>query len=228
MSTDDQTSFQDRVEDIYKQYRHRSLESTLDDLAETMEETLLQQTIAEAFFEESIDIDGDVKRAVESARETLESGDYDDLDDELTDLSTQIERAEAHVTNRIQNLRIDRQDTAAAMRKLNERVERVDSSQLLALESLLEDWNWKQDIYQESNETFADRRKAADRYGSDMKLVFETLKDELFGPYKGTKLEPLVDELLNDDPFRLSKLTAEQRRQLVKSDLADYIELRLS
>jgi hypothetical protein len=228
MSTDDHTPFQDQLKSIYEQHRHRSLESRLDDIAETMEETLLQQTIAEAFFEESIEIDSDVKRAVEGARETLDSEEYEELEDELANLSTQIERAEAHVTNRIQNLRIDRQDTASAMKRLNERVERVDEAQLDALLSLLEDWNWKQDVYRESNETFVDRREAAEQYGSDMKFIFETLKDELFGPYRGTKVEPLVDKLLDDDRFRLSDLSAEQRKQLVESDLADYIELKLS
>jgi len=213
---------------MYDGYRHQYLEGELEALATTMEETLLQQEIAETFFEESIEIDDEVKLTVREAVRKVETGDYENVESELDELSDRVERAETHVTNEIQQLRIDRQDTATAMRRLNERVERVDPSQLRALESLLEEWNWKQDVYDGSNESFDDRLRAATQYGEDMKYVFETLKDDLFAPYQDTEIRSLVEKLLDDDRLRLGELTSEERRQLADSELAEYVELKLS
>lgn len=233
MSTDqsdkpDAETFEAQLESVYERYRRQHLEDELDAIAATMEETLLQQAIAETFFEDSIEIEDDVKATVEDTVEKLDAGDYDAVEDELKELSAMVERAETHVSNRIQQLRIDRQDTATAMRRLNERVERVDDSQLQALGSLLEDWNWKEEVFDESNETFEERRETAAQYGDDMQFVFESLKDELFGVYQDTELRPLVDDLLDDDRLRLGELTPTEREQLAESDLADYIELKLS
>jgi hypothetical protein len=213
---------------MYERYRRQHLEDRLENLATTMEETLLQQTIAETFFETTTEIDEEIKSTVERTTEKLENGEYDAVEQELDDVAERVERAETHVTNEIQQLRINRQDIATAMRRLNERVERVDAAQLQALESLLEDWKWKQDIYDDTNETFKQRRDAAVQFGENMKFVFQTLKQDLFGPYEDTKLEPLVDKLLDDDRLRLGALSLEERRQLADSDLADYIELKLS
>ena len=220
--------FEDRLSTMYDRYRRQHLEDELDELAATMEASLLQQELAESFFDESIDIDEDIKAAVESTVEKLEDEQYDTVEAELDDLASQIQHAETQIANRIQQLRIERQDTATAMRRLNERVERTDRAQLEALESLLQDWNWKAEIYDDSHESFEARRTAAAEYGDNMKFIFESLKDELFGVYEDTELRPLVDKLLDDDRLDLGGLSTEERRQLAESDLADYIELKLS
>lgn len=230
MSSDrpEDETFESRLDSMYERYRRQHLEDELEALGTTMEETLLQQALAEAFFETTIEIDQEVKASVRTTVQKLSNDKYDEVEAELDELSNRVERAETHVTNEIQQLRISRQDTASAMRRLNERVDRVGGSQLQALESLLEDWDWKQEVYDESNETFADRRAAAAQFGEDMKFAFEMLKDDLFGIYEGTELRPLVDSLLDEDRLRLGELTPEERQQLAKSDLADYIELKLS
>ncbi|GAA1336989.1 hypothetical protein GCM10009647_079760 [Streptomyces sanglieri] len=226
-STDDLT-FEEQLQGMYHRYRQQHLEDRLEDLAQSMEETLLQQALTEAFFDESIDIDDDAKSAVQETVEKLEAGRYNEVDENLDSLVQTVEQTETQVTNRIQQLRIDRQDTVSAMRRLNERVERVDQSQLRALETLLDDWEWKSQVYMETNETFEEHRQEAVNYGNDMAFIFEDLKDQLFGAYDDTELRPLVRRLLDKDRLRLGELTEEERRQLAESDLADYVELKLS
>lgn len=92
----------------------------------------------------------------------------------------------------------------------------------------MDKWNWKPEVKDESLDTFHERKNAATHYGDNMKFIIDTLQDDLFGVYEDTELLPLVDELLNDDSLRHSELTAEERQQLADSDLADYIELKLS
>lgn len=229
MSSDiDTEPFEAQLEGIYQEYRRQHLKEQLDDLAQTMEDTLLQQEIAEGFFDETVHIEDDVKTAVQETVEHLESGEYDSVEDDIDELTTKVSGAKTNVTNRIQQLRTDRQDTVSAMRGLNQRVERVDSTQVEALENLLENWNWKQHVYLESNDTFQERRTEAADYGENMKYIFESLKNDLFGVYDGTELRPLVEQLLDDERLRLAELSQREREQLAESDLGEYIEVKLS
>jgi hypothetical protein len=220
--------FERRLEGMYERYRRQYLEAQLTELATVMEETLLQQALAESFFGERIEVDDDVKAAVEETVEKLEAGEFEEVEADIESLSRTVEGAETAVENRIQQLRIDWQDTATAMRRLNERVERVDETQLQSLESLLNEWEWKGEVYNESAETFENRREAATAYGEDMAVIFNQLRERLFGVYDDTELRPLVDKLLDDDRLRLSELENTEREQLADSELADHIELRLS
>ena len=70
MSTEDH-KFEQHIEEIYQQYRHRQLESQLEDIAETMEETILQRILAEKFLQTDLGIDDEAKQAVADARELL-------------------------------------------------------------------------------------------------------------------------------------------------------------
>jgi len=153
---------------------------------------------------------------------------YDSIEESIDTLRDRVEGEETKVQNRIQQLRIERQETVSGMRRLNERVERADSAQLEALEHLLDDWNWKTHVYSEGVNTYEERREEAIQYGEDMSFVFEQLKNDLFGVYDGTKLRPLVDKLLDDERLVFGSLTETERQQLAESDLGEYIELKLS
>jgi chromosome segregation ATPase len=226
---------------MYQRYRRQGLEDELEELAQIMEETLLQQALADGFFDETIEIDRDAKTKVRKTIDKLErarsqsetSGEtmqelYDSIEESIDTLRDRVEGEETKVQNRIQQLRIERQETVSGMRRLNERVERADSAQLEALEHLLDDWNWKTHVYSEGVNTYEERREEAIQYGEDMSFVFEQLKNDLFGVYDGTKLRPLVDKLLDDERLVFGSLTETERQQLAESDLGEYIELKLS
>ena len=53
MSTDSE-SLEAKLQSVQKQYRRQHLADELDELAETMEETLLQRELASAFFHERV------------------------------------------------------------------------------------------------------------------------------------------------------------------------------
>lgn len=234
-------SFEAQLESMYQRYRRQGLEDELEELARIMEETLLQQALAKGFFDETIEIDREAKTAVRETMDKLErtrrqsvtTGTsmqdlYDSIEESVDTLRERIEREETKVQNRIQQLRIERQETVSGMRRLNERVERADSAQLQALEHLLDDWNWKTHVYSEGLETYEQRRDEAIQYGQDMSFVYDQLKDDLFGVYDGTELRPLVDKLLDAERLVFGSLTETERQQLAESDLSAYIELKLS
>jgi chemotaxis protein histidine kinase CheA len=219
---------------MYQRYRRQGLEDNLEEIAQRMEDTLLQQALAESFFDETLEIDQETKDAVRETLDALraadqdESRDYDAVEERIEELQERVESEETRIANRIQQLRIKRQEKVSGMRRLNERVERVDSTQLEALENLLENWNWKKHVYSERADTYTERREEAIQYGEDMSFVFDQLKTDLFEVYDGTELRPLVNKLLDDKRLTLGSLTETEQRQLAQSDLSAYIELKLS
>lgn len=220
--------FETELQDMYEQYRRKRLKSKLNELADTMEATILQCRLARSFFDADVAIDESAKEEVQATLESLERSEYDCVEDRLPSLEQAVEQEETAVQNRVQELRLERLSTVQAMSRLNERVERADSAQLAALESLLEDWNWRPQVYTDEADTLEERRTAANDYGTEMNAVYDQLKDDLFGVYVGTELRPLVDSLLDDERLTLAKLSEAEVEQLAGSDLAEYVELSLS
>lgn len=228
MSSDDQPSFETQLEAVYQRYRHRSLEERLDDIAETMEETVLQRVLAEEFLGTQVEISAEARRAVRDARNLVEQDQYDELDESLDDLEETVDDQERRVSNQIQETRIEMSNTVNGMMRLNERVERVDATKLEAIKALLDDWNWKGQVYRNEDESIEEHKSHAASYGRDMRRFFEEARDEIFGPYDGTPLEAIVDNLLSDERLALEGLSDEQIDRLRNSDLVAYVELKLS
>jgi len=229
MSTEDTTqNFEASIEEIYQQYRHRQLANQLDEIAETIEETILQQILAEEFLETELEIDPEAKKAVSDAQELLENGDFETLGERIADVEAKVEDQKRRISNEIHEVRISIRSSVKGMMRLNERVERVSEVKLQAIHELLSDWDWKGQVYREKEYDFETLKERAAEYGEDMRRYFEECREQIFGPYEGTPMEPIVDKLLSDDRLSLDELSDEQITQLRESDLVDHVELTLS
>jgi len=219
---------QTRLEAIQQEHRRRHLSDELDELAETMEETILQRVLAKAFFEEDVDIEHETKAEVQEVLELLESGQYEAVEERLDDLKGDVDTTETLVQNRIQELRLKHNSTVTAMRRLNDRVERVSSMRLEMLEGLLNDWRWKEQVYMGDEDADLDTLKEnAREYGEDMRSAFDDLKEELFGAYPD-EIRDLIYRMIEDERLSYADLSDDQRRLLAESDIGEYIELTLS
>lgn len=228
MSTEtDASDFEIRLRQTREQYRRKDIGDRLSDLARRMEETLLQRALAEAFFDTSFEVDPDAQEAVRSGRNALMNGNYGRLDEQLDDIQREVRDAKRRVENNIQPARLSNLERVQAMQRLNERVERVDPERLSALESLLDDWNWRGHV-EVGNEPFEEALREAREGGEDLRYVYEELQEELFGPYRDTEIWPIVESLLDDERLTYGSLTDEERRLLAESDLSEYVELTLS
>ena len=192
-----------------------------------MEETILQRTLAKAFFEEQIELDTDAKERVHEILRLLEQDDYDAVEDRLPNLRDDVDAAEQTVENRIQELRLKHNSTVTAMRRLNDRVDRVSGMRLQALEGLLDDWRWKEHVYRDEDDDLADLKENASEYGDEMRTAFEDLKEELFGLYP-EEIRGLIYHMIDDERLSYADLSDNQRQLLAESDIGDYIELTLS
>ena len=226
MSTESEP-LQDRLQKGQEEYRRRYLSDELNEIAAVMEETILQRTLAKAFFEEQIELDTDAKELVHEILRLLEQDDYDAVEDRLPDLRDDVDMAEQTVENRIQELRLKHNSTVTAMRRLNDRVDRVSGMRLQALEGLLDDWRWKEHVYRDEDDDLADLKRNASEYGDEMRTAFEDLKEELFGLYP-EEIRGLIYHMIDDERLSYADLSDNQRQLLAESDIGDYIELTLS
>lgn len=229
MSTEPESkSFEEQVEDIYQQYRHKKLESRLEEIAETMEETVLQQVLADEFLQTSIEIDQEAKEAVQDALHHLENNEYGELNSVIDTVEELVEDQERRVSNKIHEERISMNGMVNGMHRLNSRVERVSEAKIKAIDELLDNWDWKGHVYRGEDTSLEARKSNAAEFGQDMRRFFEEARDEIFGPYEGTPIEPIVDDLLSDDPLYLETLRDDQIEELRESDLESYVKLSLS
>lgn len=226
MSTESEP-LQDRLKKVQEEHRRRYLSDELDEIAGVMEETILQRTLAKAFFQEEIEIDTTAKERVQEVLRLLKQDDYDTVEERLPNLRDDVDAAEQTVENRIQELRLKHNSTVTAMRRLNDRVDRVSGMRLQALEGLLDDWRWKEHVYLDGNNELAELKENAREYGEEMRTAFEDLKEELFGSYP-EEIRGLIYRMIDDERLSYSDLSDNQRQLLAESDIGDYIELTLS
>lgn len=219
-------SLHDRLLEVQEEHRRRHLSDELNELSETMEETILQRHLAKGFFKEEIPIESKAKSRVQDVLELLENEEYEKVEAQLNDLETTVETAATTVENRIQELRLKHNSTVAAMRRLNRKVERVNETRLEALEELLGDWRWKVHVYDDES-GLSTLKQNASQYGKEMREAFEEMKEELFGAYP-EEIRNLVFRMIEDERLSYDDLSQNQRQELANSDISEYIELTLS
>jgi hypothetical protein len=226
MSTNSE-SLEAKLKSVQKQYRRQHLADELDELAETMEETLLQRELASAFFDEQVEFDMSARQSVDEVMDLLERGEYETIEERLPTLESEVESAETTVQNRIQELRLKHSSTVTAMQRLNDRVERVDEFRLQALGGLLNDWRWKEHVYLDEDGEFEELSQNAREYGQEMREAFDELQETLFGHYP-PEIRSLIERMIDDERLSYADLEPEQRTLLAESDIGEYTELTLS
>ena len=226
--TSDQSSFEQELETVHQQYLRQDLEDRLEAIATEMEETMLQAIIAREFLSLDVEVSDEAKENVREAREYVDDRDFDALDDVIDDVKKQVSQEARQIENTIQEERTEERDRVRAMRKLNEHVEAADMGKLKALESLLDDWDWKAHVYtDEAKDSFEVKQEEARDVAATMSNALQQVQENLLGSYSGTILEDVMDQLLSDDPLYFKDLTEEEREALTGSNLADYLKIRL-
>lgn len=226
--TSDQSLFEQELETVHQQYLRQDLEDRLEEVATEMEETMLQAIIARDFLDLAVGVSDEAKEKVREAKGYAEDRDFDALDHIIDDVEDQVNQEARQIVNTIQEERTEERDRARAMRELNEHVEAADTGKLKALESLLDDWDWKAQVYtDEAEDSFEAKQQEAHDVAATMSNALQQVQEDLLGSYSGTTLGDVMDQLLADDPLYFNDLTEEEHTALTGSSLADYLEIRL-
>jgi hypothetical protein len=226
--TSDQSLFEQELETVHQQYLRQDLEDRLEAVATEMEETILQAIIARDFLSLEVEVSDEAKEKVREAKGYADDRDFDALDDVIDDVEEQVSQEARQIENTIQEERTGERGRVRAMRKLNEHVEAADMSKLKALESLLDDWDWKAQVYtDEAEDSFEAKQQEARDVADTMSNALQQVQEDLLGSYSGTTLEDVMHQLLSDDPLYFNDLSEEEREALTGSSLADYLGIRL-
>lgn len=226
--TSDQSLFEQELETVHQQYLRKDLEDRLEAVATKMEETMLQAIIARDFLGLEVEVSDEARESVQDAKQHADDRSFDALDEIIDDVEDQVKQEARQIENTIQEERTEERDRVAAMRKLNEHVEAADKGKLKALESLLDDWDWKAHIYTDDIEdSFEAKQQEARDVADTLSNALKEVQEDLLGSYSGTILEDVMNQLLTDDPLYYNDLNEEERQSLAGSNLADYLEIRL-
>jgi len=226
-STDDQSTLQGDLEDVYESYRHQHLQKRLDEIAVKMEETLLQITIARRLFDSKLTVEEDTQEKISKARSLLDDGNIEALADMIDDLDQSVSQENTRVENEIHELRIQKYETAKAMRRINEQIQVMDQGQLRGLEYLFDNWEWKVQVGYDEKETFEARQEAAREFAEDMAGVFAEAKESIGGAFDDSTVQHLVNALLNEERITLSDLDQDEVQDLTESELGNFVEISL-
>ena len=202
----DLSGFEQQLGTMHQQHLRQDLEDRLEDIADDMEETILQAIIARDFLEMDVAISDDAKAKVQEAKEYADDRDFASLDAIIDDLEDQISEEARTIGNRIQKERSEEGERVSAMRELNEHVETADEGKLKALDSLLDDWDWKAHVYTEENQSFEAKQQEARDVAETMSKALKQVQEDLLGSYSGTTLGQVMDQLLADKSLYFNDL----------------------
>lgn len=225
-------SLMDRLQQVYNQYQQQHVYDRLNQIAVEMEDTLLQVTMADILFEETIDLDDSAQQTVAEVRTalnqeggtiedhsiTIDEADIDELERVVT---TEAERVET----RIHELRTQHASAVKAMQQLNEELNVAESDQLAVLSNLLSDWNWRDHVPEADR--FEERRSEAVEFAEEMDTVLEESRQNIGAGFEGEEIETLAETLLNGDRLSLTELEPAQRDALAESELGEYLTVSL-
>jgi hypothetical protein len=225
--SDDRPGLLSTLTDLQKQYRQRSLENRLEDVATDLRDIKLQIAIMDELFDASPSIEPDLTESVRIARAAVDDDDYDRLAEMIDDLEQTADETRASVEQSLNQQLVSHHKQVSAMQRLNERLDAYPQAQLAALEVLFNDWNWKAATSIEDFESFDEQIAECRDFGRDMRSTYREAQRAVIEPLIEEGLEEELDQILASEPVYLGQLSGEKREALAKSELGEYLTISL-
>ncbi len=211
---------------VHTRLQHRHLANQLNEIANTLEGTLIRAVIAENLFNDfDIKLDLETRTEVSEAIDLLNQERYDELESEISDLRTKVEEQRSGVNRQISIPQADHNKQLNAMQQLNKKFEVVNQSKLDDLENRLNDEQWVESIDGDKTREKIDSSK---EYGEDTAETLDEIQSDMFTELLDGDSTELASKLISDKSYHLTDLDKDDFSSLQKSKLGDYIELSLS
>lgn len=221
---------QSRLESTLEDYQEQHRYERLSEIGAIMEETILQQELANALFEEPVSIDTEVVEEVTRIRRIVRADELRQLDeDSVEGLEENVRSEERRISSQIKERCIDRLDTVQAFSKLNQELEFMDQSRLQALQNLLRDWNQGWDALEVGEaDSLEERITEARETGEVMDSVYLDAVKAIGDAFSESEIQSIVDRLLNEGMLTLNGLEPEEIQALSNSEIGPYLRVSLS
>ena len=225
MSSNSQSTLEENLSQICESLKRKDLREELADAATTLETIILLQNLEDELYGHDAEFDESLLQIIRQIQNRIKDGDVDALTEDVDTLQTALSKAKRQSRQRL-NTQIEKDlDKLSAMKRLNNRVDKVDDARITALQQQFSDCQSLEFVSAESLEV---KISEVERKTETIENDFNDLQQDVFGQFYGTSLEGSIRKLLNDEALRLDSLSMKEIRQLRESELADCLELVLS
>jgi len=226
MSSDTPENVTERLESVQSQYRRKHLQNELSDLADNLERVYLRKELYESLLGVEIEIDENLRSVIKEIRNHLEDGDIDRVENKIEDLDSRLETFNSTIEKTVADRLATYRSNIDSMKRLNRRLEKIDTDALEQLESFLEPGKILGRIDTDSSSEFEQKVEQVRSKADQQKTRYEEAKAKIFEPYLESEYGQKVQEMMSDDPPRLDALDKKTLTQLADSELSPYIEMR--
>lgn len=218
------SEFERELEAYYEQYRNQELASRLDDIVQTMRETLLLGAMYDELTEEEFSPDEKTRTGVETAKSLWEANQFTRLEERLPDLETRLEAEQTRVRGDLQGVKHDLSEHLDGLESLNQRTNRVSQHRIHDLQNELDDL----DTVTVDEETgFEEQeREVRGHVRDDILQELADIEDELMEPFRGSGAKRQVETLIGGGTIQLSTLNEHEIDELQET-LGDHLSLQL-
>lgn len=217
----------ENLENIKEQYRNRSLENRLADVATDLRDIKLQIAIMDELFGESPEIDDKLKRTVQTARRAVANEEYEKVEEMIDDLEQTADEERAAIEQSLTQQLVSHQNQVDAMVRLNEKLEVYPDGQLKALKFLLDKWNWKEAALVNDISTFEEQVAECREFGEEMREIYQDAQEQIIEPLAEEGIKDVIDQILNSERVYLATLSEQKREDLAASELGEYLTISL-
>jgi uncharacterized phage infection (PIP) family protein YhgE len=224
------SEFERRLEAYYEQQRNQQLISQLEDAVRTMGKTLLfgarYEELPDARKDENegFNPSDETVQKVEQVKTAWEANRFDQIEEQLPELTEALNEEEQQMRNRIQGVKHNLSSHLQGLKSLNRRVNRVQPDRIHVIEEELESLD---DVSYRSNRQFVEQEQTArQNVHQNVVMELEDVEDELMEPFRGSGAEEHVQSLISGGSIQLSSLSDEEIDEL-QGSLGAHLTLNL-
>lgn len=218
------SEFERELEAYYEQYRNRELASRLDDIVQTMRETLLLGAMYDELTEEEFSPDEKTRTGVETAKSLWEANQFTRLEERLPGLETRLQAEQTRVQGDLQGVKHDLSEHLDGLESLNQRTNRVSQHRIHDLQNELDDLDT---VAGDEERGFEEQeREVRTHVRENILRELDDIEDELMEPFRDSGAKRHVETLISGGTIQLSTLNEHEIDELQET-LGDHLSLQL-
>jgi len=217
----------ERIESVRSQYHRQDLRSELNELGDELAELLVKRALYEGLFDTSIEINESFRSAIDDALNHLEAGNIKSVEEQIEEIETQRSKFESTLEQAIAELLAKYRSDVESMQRLNQKLEKVDSTNLEKLQTFLQPGHLVDDVDHEPDASINEKIVVARSVGEDQRSIYEKSINKIFEPYlEDDVIGNVVEVLVANDDLRVDEVDPSQFEGLHDSELAPHIEFQ--
>lgn len=227
MSQETSDTVLDRLRAVRSQYHRQGLRKELDEIGDELAALLVKRAFCEGLFDTCIEIDEEFQSAIAEVLEHLEEENIEEVEEQIGVIKGKKTEFESTLEQEISNPLTKYRSDVDSMQRLNQKLNKVDSTHLEELQTFLQPGHLANDVDHKPEAPIEERIEHARSEGQDQHAVYEASIEAIFEPYLNDDvIGDLVEVLVDDDDLRVEDVDPSKFEALHDSELAPHIEFQ--